>query len=284
MPKEDPGSWTPETGQAAACSFEAQSRERARIAGPNDWRRSSQQIHGNLRWISQAVTVAVSRRSLSGDPTLYLHFVRPVHGSLQTTTSRANTPDVRSSLPSLNISIMASQDELTATVFGAVQSLSNTRKANLLLDTALALIHAGQYVRISTRFQSSPTLQVWGRSGELHGGLFQNPRFASQRCGQGVIGARECTKIWRRKLDCKSRTRCVTHLKDAGNGAGDVCRLQSGIKARSLKSRDSEPLAPRESGAWIATPFLIRAEKHCRKYALPTTQRHNERPWKYGSE
>ncbi|KAF8205773.1 hypothetical protein K438DRAFT_1818498 [Mycena galopus ATCC 62051] len=40
---------------------------------------------------------------------------------------------------------MSSQDELTATVFGAVQSLSNTRKANLLLDTSLALIGAGQY-------------------------------------------------------------------------------------------------------------------------------------------
>ncbi|KAJ6554424.1 hypothetical protein B0H19DRAFT_1262788 [Mycena capillaripes] len=38
---------------------------------------------------------------------------------------------------------MSSQDELTATVFGAVQSLSNTRKANLLLDTSLALIGAG---------------------------------------------------------------------------------------------------------------------------------------------
>ncbi|KAJ6626001.1 hypothetical protein B0H10DRAFT_1999879 [Mycena sp. CBHHK59/15] len=37
------------------------------------------------------------------------------------------------------------QDELTATVFGAVQSLSNTRKANLLLDTALSLIEAGHY-------------------------------------------------------------------------------------------------------------------------------------------
>ncbi|KAK7057913.1 hypothetical protein R3P38DRAFT_2843621 [Favolaschia claudopus] len=40
---------------------------------------------------------------------------------------------------------MSSPDELTATVFGAVQSLSNARKANLLLDTALALIAAGQY-------------------------------------------------------------------------------------------------------------------------------------------
>ncbi|KAF7360763.1 hypothetical protein MVEN_00808300 [Mycena venus] len=39
----------------------------------------------------------------------------------------------------------SSQDELTATVFGAVQSLSKLRKANLLLDTALALIGAGQY-------------------------------------------------------------------------------------------------------------------------------------------
>ncbi|KAJ7053081.1 hypothetical protein C8F01DRAFT_1261256 [Mycena amicta] len=36
-------------------------------------------------------------------------------------------------------------DELTATVFGAIQSLSSTRKANTLLDTALALIDAGQY-------------------------------------------------------------------------------------------------------------------------------------------
>ncbi|KAJ7607504.1 hypothetical protein FB45DRAFT_993876 [Roridomyces roridus] len=40
---------------------------------------------------------------------------------------------------------MDSQDELTATVFGAVQSLSHLHKANLLLDTALALINAGQY-------------------------------------------------------------------------------------------------------------------------------------------
>lgn len=41
-----------------------------------------------------------------------------------------------------------SSDELTATVFGAVQLLSATRKANLLLDTALALIGAGQYVLV----------------------------------------------------------------------------------------------------------------------------------------
>ncbi|KAL0065624.1 hypothetical protein AAF712_007402 [Marasmius tenuissimus] len=37
------------------------------------------------------------------------------------------------------------QDELTATVFDAVQSLPPERKANFLLDTALALIAAGQY-------------------------------------------------------------------------------------------------------------------------------------------
>ncbi|KAJ7049074.1 hypothetical protein C8F01DRAFT_1379121 [Mycena amicta] len=36
-------------------------------------------------------------------------------------------------------------EQLTATVFGAIQSLSSTRKANLLLDTALALIGGGQY-------------------------------------------------------------------------------------------------------------------------------------------
>ncbi|KAF7327189.1 hypothetical protein MKEN_00296000 [Mycena kentingensis (nom. inval.)] len=38
-----------------------------------------------------------------------------------------------------------STDELTATVFGAIQALSSTRKAGLLLDTALALINAGKY-------------------------------------------------------------------------------------------------------------------------------------------
>ncbi|KAJ7051106.1 hypothetical protein C8F01DRAFT_1377208 [Mycena amicta] len=36
-------------------------------------------------------------------------------------------------------------EQPTATVFGTIQSLSSTRKANLLLDTALALINAGQY-------------------------------------------------------------------------------------------------------------------------------------------
>ncbi|KAF8962211.1 hypothetical protein BDZ97DRAFT_1130863 [Flammula alnicola] len=37
------------------------------------------------------------------------------------------------------------QDELTSTVCGAVQQLTQHRKANFLLDTALALIDAGQY-------------------------------------------------------------------------------------------------------------------------------------------
>ncbi len=36
-------------------------------------------------------------------------------------------------------------DELTSTVFGAIQALPPTRKANFLLDTSLALIEAGQY-------------------------------------------------------------------------------------------------------------------------------------------
>lgn len=38
------------------------------------------------------------------------------------------------------------QDELTSTVCGAVQQLTQHRKANFLLDTALALIDAGQSV------------------------------------------------------------------------------------------------------------------------------------------
>lgn len=37
------------------------------------------------------------------------------------------------------------QDELTSTVFDAVGSLPQARKANFLLDTSLALIEAGQY-------------------------------------------------------------------------------------------------------------------------------------------
>ncbi|KAF9529918.1 hypothetical protein CPB83DRAFT_851811 [Crepidotus variabilis] len=39
----------------------------------------------------------------------------------------------------------ATQDELTATVYGAVQQLTQVRKAAFLLETALALIEAGQY-------------------------------------------------------------------------------------------------------------------------------------------
>jgi hypothetical protein len=35
-------------------------------------------------------------------------------------------------------------DELTSTVFGAIQQLNQHYKANFLLDTALALIDAGQ--------------------------------------------------------------------------------------------------------------------------------------------
>ncbi|KAH9851278.1 hypothetical protein C2E23DRAFT_831875 [Lenzites betulinus] len=37
------------------------------------------------------------------------------------------------------------QDELTATVFGAVESLTQVRKANFLLETSLALIESGRY-------------------------------------------------------------------------------------------------------------------------------------------
>ena len=36
------------------------------------------------------------------------------------------------------------QDELTATLLGAIQSLSQVNKANFLLDNALALIQAGK--------------------------------------------------------------------------------------------------------------------------------------------
>lgn len=37
------------------------------------------------------------------------------------------------------------QDELTSTVFDAVQSLNQSRKADFLLDTSLALIEAGRW-------------------------------------------------------------------------------------------------------------------------------------------
>jgi hypothetical protein len=40
------------------------------------------------------------------------------------------------------------RDELTSTVFEAVQYLPAIRKAGFLLDTSLALIEAGQYVVI----------------------------------------------------------------------------------------------------------------------------------------
>lgn len=40
----------------------------------------------------------------------------------------------------------APQDELTRTVVDAVQALSQTKKAELLLDTALNLIVAGKWV------------------------------------------------------------------------------------------------------------------------------------------
>ena len=40
-------------------------------------------------------------------------------------------------------------DELTSTVFGAIQQLNQHRKATFLLDTALALIDAGQWVVVA---------------------------------------------------------------------------------------------------------------------------------------
>lgn len=47
-----------------------------------------------------------------------------------------------------NVNAMAGpsqpQDELTQTVFGAVESLSQVRKAGFLLETSLALIESGR--------------------------------------------------------------------------------------------------------------------------------------------
>ena len=40
-------------------------------------------------------------------------------------------------------------DELTSTIFGAIQQLNQHRKATFLLDTALALIDAGQWVVVA---------------------------------------------------------------------------------------------------------------------------------------
>ncbi|TCD62325.1 hypothetical protein EIP91_007065 [Steccherinum ochraceum] len=44
-----------------------------------------------------------------------------------------------------SMSTPGSQDELTATVFGAIETLSPLRKASFLLENALALIEAGEY-------------------------------------------------------------------------------------------------------------------------------------------
>lgn len=50
----------------------------------------------------------------------------------------------RSLLLHLTMSSTLHHDELTTTVFGALQQLNQLRKASFLLDTALALIDAGQ--------------------------------------------------------------------------------------------------------------------------------------------
>ena len=57
-------------------------------------------------------------------------------------------PNVQSSLSS------GSHDELTATIFEALQVLPQTNKANFLLDTALALIESGQCVSLAYPFFS----------------------------------------------------------------------------------------------------------------------------------
>ena len=48
------------------------------------------------------------------------------------------------------------QDELTMTVFGAVEGLSQSRKAGFLLETSLALIENGRYVLIHPASSPSP--------------------------------------------------------------------------------------------------------------------------------
>ncbi|CAK5271213.1 unnamed protein product, partial [Mycena citricolor] len=57
---------------------------------------------------------------------------------------RCSSLSIRTNIQ-LSMTSTVGADELTATVFGAIHSLSNKRKANLLLDTALTLIHSGQY-------------------------------------------------------------------------------------------------------------------------------------------
>lgn len=52
-------------------------------------------------------------------------------------------------------------DELTSTVCGAIQQLNQHRKAKFLLDTALALIEAGQWVKRPTSLSLSPLFRFF---------------------------------------------------------------------------------------------------------------------------
>ncbi|KAI0791067.1 hypothetical protein C8Q75DRAFT_759179 [Abortiporus biennis] len=60
-------------------------------------------------------------------------------------TSRHSWVPTMQSRSSTSMSTPSNQDELTATVFNAIELLSPLRKANFLLENALALIEAGKY-------------------------------------------------------------------------------------------------------------------------------------------
>lgn len=66
--------------------------------------------------------------------------------SLDPPTQPMPRPTQRPSPHAHNMLGQPPQDELTSTVFDALQLLPATRKANFLLDTALSLIDAGKYV------------------------------------------------------------------------------------------------------------------------------------------
>ena len=76
------------------------------------------------------------------------------------------TPSAAAALPSASMTMSFSspmagpshtaQDELTQTVFGAVEGLTQVRKARFLLETSLALIESGRYVHSHSLSPSSP--------------------------------------------------------------------------------------------------------------------------------
>jgi hypothetical protein len=107
------------------------------------------------------------------------------------------------------------QDELTATVYGAIEKLTPVKKASFLLNTALIMIEDGRQVQhkahmLSLHFKQYLQVRRGGR--KLSGSLLEDAWSTKGGRRASLVSPRKRSKTKWRKVACQSAPRQVLNL------------------------------------------------------------------------